>query len=389
MINISDLSSQSQPVPPPAQTISSLPGATAIFGQAWAIYKQRFGTFLGVMIIPMLVIMAIFLAIFIGGGPLGASLLSSKSAAGGIGLFIFLAILFFVIILISQTWAQAALLYAIKDSQERIGVIESYRRGWHKILSYWWISLLGGFIVSGGLFLLVIPGIIFAVWFSLALFILVAEDLKGMNALLKSKEYVKGKWGGVFWRFLFIGVLSIIISLLPPLIFSLLKIPLGSGISRFVIGLFLPPFIITYLFLIYSNLKALKGETIFTPTGGKKAIFILTGILGILIIPTILFLAAFLGLGVTKVGSVKGKTRDTERRLDLIQIQIGLKAYYDDYNNYPFSLDELSPKYLPSIPVDPSTNQPYQYQLQPNGTDYKVCARMDSTKAQKCITSQF
>ena len=202
---ISNPASQSSSVPPGAsETISSLPGATAIFGQAWAIYKQRLGTFLGVMAIPML-IMVVLLAVLAGGGLLGVSLLSSKFAAGGIGLLILLAILFFVIIFISQAWGQTALLYAVKDSQEKIGVMESYRRGWHKIFSYWWVGLLTGFITLGGFLLLIVPGIIFATWFSLAVFILIAEDLKGMNALLKSKEYVKGKWGGVFWRFFFIG----------------------------------------------------------------------------------------------------------------------------------------------------------------------------------------
>jgi len=380
---VSNPASQSSTVPPPAQTISSLPGATAIFSQAWAIYKQRLGTFLGVMAIPML-IMVVFLAVLAGGGLLGVSLLSSKFAASGIGLLILLAILFFVIIFISQAWGQTALLYAIKDSQERIGVMESYRRGWHKIFSYWWVGLLAGFITLGGFLLLIVPGIIFAIWFSLAVFILIAEDLKGMNALLKSKEYVKGKWGGVFWRFFFIGAISLIISLVPVLIFSLLKIPFGSEISRFVIGLFLTPLVMTYSFLVYSNLKALKGEIAFAPTGGKKAAFIFVGILGILLIPAILFSTVFLSLG-----SAIEEARDAKRQADIRQIQMVLEIFYSEQNKYPFSLNELSPKYLPSVPVDPSTNQPYQYQLQPNGTDYQVCAKLESTKTQKCVTSQF
>lgn len=375
--------SQPSPVPPPAQVISSLPGTTAIFGQAWTIYKQRLGTFLGVMAIPML-IMVVLLAVIAGGGLLGVSLLSSKFAAGGIGLLILLAILFFVIIFISQAWGQTALLYAIKDSQEKIGVMESYRRGWHKIFSYWWVGLLAGFITIGGFLLLIVPGIIFAIWFSLAVFILIAEDQKGMNALLKSKEYVKGKWGGVFWRFFFIGVISLIISLVPTLIFSLLKIPFGSEISRFVIGLFLTPLIMTYSFLVYSNLKALKGEIAFAPTGGKKTAFIFVGILGILLIPAILFSTVFLSLG-----SAREKARDAKRQADIRQIQMGLEIFYSEQNKYPFSLNELAPKYLPSTLVDPSTNQPYQYQLQPNGADYKVCAQLESTKTQKCVTSQF
>lgn len=372
-----------QPSAPSQQTISSLPGAVAILGQAWSIYKQRLGTFLGVMIIPMLIMTAL-LAVLAGGGFLGFTLLSSKFAAGGIGLLILLTILFFVVAFVSQVWGQTALLYAIKDNREGIGVMESYRRGWHKILSYWWISLLAGFITLGGFLLLIVPGIIFAVWFSLAVFILIAEDLKGMNALLKSKEYVKGKWGSVFWRFLFIGGISLILSLIPIIIFALLKIPFGEEISRFVVGLFLTPLVMTYSFLVYSNLKALKGEFAFAPTGGKKASFILVGILGLLLIPGLLFSTVFLSLGSAKEKEV----RDARREADLRQIQVGLELYYDQHGNYPFSLNELSPEFFQTVPVDPKTNRPYHYQPQQGGRDYRICAQLER-KEQKCLTSQF
>lgn len=248
------------PAPAPTPAISSLPGAVAILGQAWAIYTKRLGTFLGVMAIPLLITIALVVILF-SGGLLSAILLSSKFTAGGIGLLVFLAILSFVVIFLSQTWGETALLYAIKDNQEKISIIESYRRGWRKIVPYWWVSFLMGFIILGGFLLFIVPGIIFTVQFSLAAFILIAEDLGGMKALLKSREYVKGKWGGVGWRFFFIGALSYIIALIPNLIFGLLKIPFGSEISGFIIiGLFLAPLATTYSFLVYSHLKALKGE---------------------------------------------------------------------------------------------------------------------------------
>jgi hypothetical protein len=293
---ILNLASQQQSILPPALTISSLPGALEILGQAWAIYKQRLFKFSGIMAIPTL-IMIVVLPIFAGGGILSIKLLSSKFSAVGIGLLILLGILFFVVFFISITWGQTALLYAIKDSQEKIGIIESYRRGWHKIFSYWWVSLLTIFITIGGFVLLIVPGIIFSVWFNLAIFILIAEDLKGIDALLKSREYVKGKWGGVFWRFFFIGAMASIISLVLGLIFNLLKIPFHSEISGLIIGLFLTPFVITYLFLVYSNLKKLKGEIAFAPTGGEKAAFIFVGILGVLFTSVILFSTVFLNLG--------------------------------------------------------------------------------------------
>lgn len=360
----------SSPTPP----ISSLPGAIAIFKQAWAIYKRRLATFLGVMIIPTLVMIAmlvimIAIVIFIGGELLG----------GGVSLFIPLLILLSVIILISQSWGQTALLYAIKDNQERIGVIESYRRGWHKILSYLWISLLAGIITLVGFLLLIVPGVIFAVWFSLAAFILVSENLKGMNALLKSKEYVKGKWGSVFWRLFFIGAISLIIFLVPTLIFNFLEIPFAKEIYRFVIGLFLIPLVMTYIFLVYNNLKALKGEITFTATRGKKTTFIAIGILGLFILSAIL----------VGFDSLKKRAHDAKRQHDIMQIQVGLEMYYNEHNRYPYSLNELLPKYLPTMLVDPLTNQSYQYELQPDGRDYKICAYLRDTGVQKCLTSRF
>jgi len=108
---VSNPINESSSVPPPAPITSSLPGPTVIFGQAWTIYKQRLGTFLGVMAIPMLIIIAY-----------------SRLAVSSIILFIPLTILFFVIISISQVWGQTALLYAIKDSHEKIGIIELYRK---------------------------------------------------------------------------------------------------------------------------------------------------------------------------------------------------------------------------------------------------------------------
>lgn len=378
----SNPSNQPQPVPPPAPAIPSLPGATEIFSQAWTIYKQRLGTFLGILIIPILSAAAV-LAIFSGSLVSSIFLFFSKFSLAGIGLFILLAILFFIINFTGQIWGQTALLYAIKDSQEKIGVVESYRRGWRKIISYWWVSLLVGLITTGGFFLLVVPGIIFSIWFSLATFILIAEDLTGMKALLKSREYVRGKWGSIFWRFLFINGLSLVASA-PIFIFSFLKIPFTEEASRFIIGLFLTPLVTTYSFLIYSNLRALKGEIVFASAKGKKVALILISIIGILIIPAILS-----SIVLSSLGSAREKARDARRQADIMQIRTGLEIYYMDHNSYPFSLNELSPAILPSMKVDPSTNQPYQYQLQPNGTDYKVCAQLESTKAQKCVGSQF
>lgn len=368
------------PVPSPEG--GSLPKAVAMLNEAWSLYKPRLWTFLGITIIPGVVLAGLFIVLAGGGLLLGPVLFSPKLTALGVGLLILFAILFVVTVLISQMWGQTALLSAIKDSRENIGIKEAYRRSWPKILSYWWVSLLASFVTVGGFLLFLIPGILFAVWFSLALFVFISEDVKGMNALLKSREYVRGRWWSIFWRFLFIGILFLIVSLVPLLIFSVLKVPYLGEISRFAIGLFLTPLAMIYSFLIYDHLKKIKGEIVFAPTKKQRVAFITVGILGILLIPAILFSVIFWGSH-----SAREKARDALREGDISQIQEGLELYYDEHGNYPFSLNELFPQYIPTTRVDPETNAPYSYQ-RTSDTEYEVCAQME-TKAPKCISSQL
>jgi hypothetical protein len=251
---ISNTPSESVPVPSPRQIFYPLPSAKTIFGQAWDLYKKRLGTFLGVLIIPMLIMAVFFILakdVFLDTSSFLSKFTTEK--------FIFLSILFIIVLFITQIWGQTALLYAIKDSQEGIGVIESYRRGWPKIFSYFWTSFLAGFMVFVGFLLLIVPGIIFSVWFSLAIFVLIAENLTGMDALMKSKEYVKGRWGSVFGRLFFITAISQLIYFAPSFL-GFLKIPFAERILPLIIGLFLGPMVMSYMFLLYKHLTLTKGK---------------------------------------------------------------------------------------------------------------------------------
>jgi hypothetical protein len=100
------------------------------------------------------------------------------------------------------------------------------RLGWRLI----WTSILAALAIIGGLFLLVIPGIIFAAWFSLAAFVVVDENLSGVAALRRSKQLVKNR----FWDTLgalsllqAVGILSFIpvLGTLVSLVLSLVLLP--------------------------------------------------------------------------------------------------------------------------------------------------------------------
>ncbi|HUS59895.1 MAG TPA: hypothetical protein VMX76_00705 [Nevskiaceae bacterium] len=380
---------EAKPPSPPSTTvnISKLPGAAVILKDAWAIYKQRLGTFLGVMAMPILVIFLVG-ALTAGAGflsffslvrlPSGMISTETPSPGGFIAVigFALLAILFGIVGIVTQIWGQTALLYAIKNSDEKIGVRDAYRRGWSKILSCWWIYSLIGLIVAGGFFLLVVPGIIFAVWFSLAVFILIAEDLKGMNALLKSKEYVKGKWGGVFWRFLFIGLFALIVYGVPTFILEQLNVPslVGKATGN-IISFFLAPFVVTYLFLIYKNLKSIKGEFEFLPSRKSKVLLGLVAFMPFVIFVIGIVAVAILG-AINPLAQIR-KSQDAARRSDQLAIQSSLEVYYTLNHSCPPSLDELTPKYFKEIPTDPKTKLPYEYKIQSEGQSCQICVNFE------------
>jgi hypothetical protein len=66
------------------------------------------------------------------------------------------------------------------------------------ILSLIWLSILTMVVVAGGFMLLIIPGIIVAVYVSLSQVILAAEGKTGMAALMRSRELVYGNWMTMF-----------------------------------------------------------------------------------------------------------------------------------------------------------------------------------------------
>jgi len=233
--------------PKPNQKV--LPAPSDILKEAWAIYKNRFETILGITVIPSLLLFLF-----------SDSMLLSDLESKGVASAILLTLGLLAVVIIGQAWSQIALVIAVKDPGAP-GAKESFQKGWRMILSYWWVNILTALIVLLGFILLIVPGIIFAVWYSLAVFIYIAEGIKGRDALRKSKEYVKGKGWAVFWRFLFIGIIVILISILASALFSSLHLPFSDDVAAFLIGVFLTPLVVVYSYLLYTKVKEAREQT--------------------------------------------------------------------------------------------------------------------------------
>jgi signal peptidase I len=223
-----------------------LPGQTKLLKESLMLFRQKFLLFFTTLFLPLF---AIFLTtVFI-------SLLKERHMANFI-----IAIITIVCTLINilfLSWGHLALLYAIKDNEENISAITAFKRAKHRIKGYWRILFFLGGIVAAGSIAFVIPGILFIVWFSTAIFIYLVEELDGVDALIESQIYVQGYWLSVLGRLIFISLF--IFLLYTPLFFlQHFGVSVVYEAVRLIITLIALPIVSIYGFLIYGNLRLLK-----------------------------------------------------------------------------------------------------------------------------------
>jgi len=284
-----------QPSPEFSQPETSLIGVFELLKNTWEVYKKRFKVLVGIMVIPAVspiffLLVYLFLSGFHFAVPIAVPIIVA------VVMFIFAVLIFGVSI-----WSSLALLFAIKDREENIGIKESFRRAYGRVSSYLWVSVLHFFVGLGGFVMLIIPGIIFSIWFFLSTIIFVSEGHKGLNALLRSKEYVQGRWWKILWRTFCPILFYVIIASFISGIFSIFTPKEFSQIISSIISILIGSFMVVYLFLLYENLKQTRPKLVNQPVSGKRGFFVFSGILGIfgliaMIVIPILFISVALNL---------------------------------------------------------------------------------------------
>lgn len=93
-----------------------------------------------------------------------------------------------------------------------------------------WTSFLGGIAVAVGAVFLIVPGILFAIWFSLASYVVMEENLIGVAALKRSKQLVQGNALEVV-GILALSVVAYIIATFVPLAGDILSLVVSLAVS--------------------------------------------------------------------------------------------------------------------------------------------------------------
>lgn len=240
-----------------------------LFKKSFAFFKSNF------KLISQLV--AIYVVILVVPTVLGIIWPTGFSITGQQNFFMaIVAALFSVVSFFTYVIIWISFIYLVTDASSSHSLEELLQKAWKKLGSFAWLSLLLLVFCLGGFLLFIIPGIIFVVWWSVAFYALAGENARGMAALRRSRELVRGHWWAVFGRLVMLILASFLISLAASIIFLVITAPfylVGSNVLLLavagilsligaVIDVYILAFSIIYTYYIYESLKGLKQQAL-------------------------------------------------------------------------------------------------------------------------------
>lgn len=238
----------------------TLPEINVLFRESIAFLKIHFNGLLPLILISTLILFVFgmvfgLFSTFVG---LAAAIMHEKILFFLFIIFTLLGILLFIAIFLFQILAHATIFKGIikADKTKKLEASE-WKKIWKKIYSQAKPIILLNIaitaIIFGGYLLLLIPGLIFAVWYLFSVIILLAENKKGREALRASKRLVRGYFWPVVWRILILGAAISAISL------AVSMIPFVGGLASMALSIFIVPFTSTYYYFIYKHLLKIKA----------------------------------------------------------------------------------------------------------------------------------
>jgi hypothetical protein len=270
-----------------------LPGINELLSEAWKVFTIRFksllATYLWQIVLFLLAIVPAAI-LLIAGYALGYRSLEDLGAVEWVvmvlvGLFTMIALVYV------QIWTQVALIVNILKRDTGVTYKESYKQGRLFVGPYFWTSFLTAVLVLGGLVLLIVPGILLALWTIFASVIVVAENRKGMDAIVASREYMRGLAGKIIGRIIIVGLVCFAVFFGATAIISV--IPMDENILNLISQILWIPleiFMSVYFVLLYEKVKAIKGQV--PPTDKKmKRKYAWIAIAGVVLVPLLVVVA--------------------------------------------------------------------------------------------------
>ncbi|MFH0876222.1 MAG: hypothetical protein V1859_09870 [archaeon] len=190
----------------------------------------------------------------------------NPAAIAGLGIIavILIALYIVTVILYCLMYISIVKMIAIRRENKNPTFSEIFHESKKFLGSYTGLMFVMGFALIGLFLLLIVPGIIFAVFWIFAPFALISDGKGVMESMAYSKKLVTGRWWTVFgYHLLFILImvgisfgLNLVI-FLPVVFLNFIPLlgPIISNILQCAVTMLLMPFGIIFLELFYQKLK--------------------------------------------------------------------------------------------------------------------------------------
>jgi hypothetical protein len=152
-----------------------------------------------------------------------------------------------ITLILVALWGSLAL-YTIAAHEGKITLGHAFKRAWERLPGFIWVGLLSSITIILGLFVFIIPGLIFSVYLTFTALAYVVHGSRGRSALLASITLVHGRWWKTFWR---IFAPSLLMALFMSIAGAILP-----GVGGFAAEVIVTPFMIIYYYHLYQNLVA-------------------------------------------------------------------------------------------------------------------------------------
>ena len=225
--------------------VYQLAGSRDLLKQAWQTYRLYWRKWLLLISFQVAPFVLYYLFIFMA-GYLNFSGSAINKPATWQWLFVILGTIFLVLGLVISIAVTLSLIQAAVTPEKKIPALLA--TAWPRFWSAIWIYILTGVVMAAGYLLLIIPGIIFSIWFLFSVQALVLAGQKGAKALKFSRRLTQGWWWSVTWRVYILVLIGLGLSFLS-------AVPYLTIVFIVLISFIFTPLFVFYYVYLYQGLE--------------------------------------------------------------------------------------------------------------------------------------
>jgi len=203
-----------------------LTGPIQLLKESWKLYRANTRTILFIMLVPLVFFIVQRASLYL------FSLFTTDSKISLLTVASASIILSLVYSLLSMLATMALVLsirYRINNA------MDAYSKAISLFFSYLWVVIITALVITGGLILFIIPGVIFAIWFIFSQYAFLIEEKKGYEALKRSKELVKGRAIDVIYRIIIIVLITAFVLTTTYFLLGIISLGISIVVGKFSI----------------------------------------------------------------------------------------------------------------------------------------------------------